>query len=137
MKNQIFCGFEVFVIFYLSCNIYHKFCHIVYEGTYCCLLNIIKCILGQYIGSTRVSFMTQQAKRIITGLMEYYVEHPEMLPYSQRRRYKKNLSEHNEELIYFIADYVGGMTDRMAKKKYDEITSSDTKWSNEYSSGLN
>lgn len=108
-----------------------------YDDTYCCLLNIIKCIFGQYIGSTRVNFMTQQAKKIVTGLMEYYVEHPEMLPYSQRRRYKKNLSERNEELIYFIADYVGGMTDRMAKKKYDEITSSDTKWSNEYSSGLN
>jgi len=108
-----------------------------FDDTYCCLLNIIGCIGSQYICSTRVNFMTQQAKKIITGLMEYYVAHPEMLPYSQRKRYKKDLSVRNDELLYFIADYVGGMTDRMAKKKYDEITSSDTKWSNEYSSGLN
>ena len=108
-----------------------------FGDTYGCLLNIISCIFSQYITSTRVSFMTQQAKKIVTGLMDYYINHPEMLPYSQRRRYTKNLNECTEELIYFIADYVGGMTDRMAKKKYDEITSSDTKWSNEYSSGLN
>ena len=107
-----------------------------FDDTYCCLLNMIGCITSQYIGSTRVNFMTQQAKKIVTGLMEYYVKHPEMLPDSQRRRYKKNLKERNDELRYFIADYVGGMTDRMAKKKYDEIMSSDTKWSNEYSSGL-
>lgn len=108
-----------------------------FDDRYGCLLNIIKCINSQYIGSTRVNFMTQQAKKIVTGLMKYYVEHPEMLPYSQRKRYKKDLKKQNNELLYFIADYVGGMTDRMAKKKYDEITSSDTKWSNEYSSGLN
>lgn len=108
-----------------------------FDDTYCCLLNIIKCIGSQYIGSTRVNFMTQRAKKIVTELMNYYIGHPEMLPYSQRRRYKKNLTVHNDELSYFIADYVSGMTDRMAKKKYDEIVSSDTKWSNEYSSGLN
>ena len=107
-----------------------------FSDTYCCLLNIISCIGTQYIGSTRVNFMTQQAKKIVTGLMTYYVAHPDMLPYSQRRRYKKNLSSRDDDLLYFIADYVGGMTDRMAKKKYDEIVSSDTKWSNEYSSGL-
>lgn len=114
-----------------------KYDYYSFYDTYCCLLNIINCIFSQYICSTRVSYMTQQAKKIVTGLMEYYVAHPEMLPYSQRKRYKKDLKKPNNELLYFIADYVGGMTDRMAKKKYDEIMSSDTKWSNEYSSGLN
>lgn len=43
------------------------------------------------------------------------------------------------ELIYdviilrIIVDYVSGMTDRMAEKKYDEILSSSTNWSKEYS----
>ena len=108
-----------------------------FDDTYCCLLNIIKCIFGQYIGSTRVNFMTQKAKKIVTGLMEYYIAHPEMLPYSQRKRFKKDPLANMDEYKYFVADYVAGMTDRMAKKKYDEIMSSDTKWSNEYSSGLN
>lgn len=31
-----------------------------------------------------------------------------------------------------IADYVSGMTDRMAEKKYNEICSSSTRWSKEY-----
>lgn len=109
----------------------------LFDDTYCCLLNIIKCIFGQYIGSTRVNFMTQKAKKIVTGLMEYYIAHPEMLPYSQRKRFKKDPLANMDEYKYFVADYVAGMTDRMAKKKYDEIMSSDTKWSNEYSSGLN
>lgn len=43
------------------------------------------------------------------------------------------------ELVYdiivlrIIADYVSGMTDRMAEKKYNEILSSSTNWSKEYS----
>lgn len=43
------------------------------------------------------------------------------------------------ELVYdviilrIIVDYVSGMTDRMAEKKYDEILSSSTNWSKEYS----
>ena len=32
-----------------------------------------------------------------------------------------------------VADYIASLTDRMAIKKYDEITSSNTKWSKEYS----
>lgn len=43
------------------------------------------------------------------------------------------------ELVYdviilrIIVDYVAGMTDRMAEKKYNEIISSSTNWSKEYS----
>lgn len=112
-----------------------------FDDRYGCLLNIIKCINSQYIGSTRVNFMTQQAKKIVKELLEYYTNHPNMLPYSQRKKFRrdKTIKEITEDFgaLYCIADYIGGMTDRMAKKKYDEITSSDTKWSNEYSSGLN
>jgi dGTP triphosphohydrolase len=32
-----------------------------------------------------------------------------------------------------VADYIASLTDRMAIKKYDEIETSNTKWSKEYS----
>lgn len=110
-----------------------------FDDRYCCLLNIIGCIGTQYIKSTRVNFMTQQAKKIVTTLLDYYSKNPEMLPYSQRKRFKWDDSgpiKKNSDAMYAIVDYIAGMTDRMAKKKYDEIMSSDTKWSNEYSNGL-
>lgn len=110
-----------------------------FDDRYCCLLNIIGCIGTQYIKSTRVNFMTQQAKKIVTTLLDYYSKNPEMLPYSQRKRFKWDDSgpiKKNSDAMYAIVDYIAGMTDRMAKKKYDEIISSDTKWSNEYSNGL-
>lgn len=75
--------------------------------------------------------------------MQYYQENPHMLPYSQRKHFKnienfkKNQTiDKDSKEMYHIVDYVAGMTNRMAKKKYDEIKSSDTKWSNDYSSGL-
>ena len=36
-------------------------------------------------------------------------------------------------ILRVIADYVSGMTDRMAEMKYNEICSSGTQWSKEYS----
>jgi predicted deoxyguanosinetriphosphate triphosphohydrolase len=111
-----------------------------FDDVYSCLLNIIGVIFTQYIKSTRVSFMEEKAKSIVKTLLTYYCDHPDMLPHSQRTRlnWKKEgaITIKDHEALYFIVDYVAGMTDRMAKKKYDEIVSSDTKWSNEYSSGL-
>ena len=114
-----------------------------FDDTYCCLLNIIGCIRSQYIGSTRVNFMTQTSDEIVSVLLQYYQKYPQMLPYSHRKHFP-NVEEYkgdkivniNSDEMYYIVDYVAGMTDRMAKKKYDEIKSSDTKWSNDYSSGL-
>ena len=106
-----------------------------FDNTYCCLLNITKCIMDQYIRSTRVKFMGQQADKIVAKLMEYYVEHPDMISYTQRKRYDKEVKlgdDDESNKLYHIADYVGGMTDRMAKKKYDEILSSETVWSKEF-----
>ena len=120
-----------------------------YNNAYGCLLNIIKIVLDEFIDSTRVRFMKHTANEIVTELLDYYVEHPEMLPYSQRNRLNKQqyclsveevpeMSEADrvilskKNIIRVVADYVAGMTDRMAKLKYDEIKSSDTKWRNQY-----
>ena len=50
----------------------------------------------------------------------------------------KNVIESNNQFavdaikLRVVADYVSGMTDRMAEKKYNEICSSSTHWSKEY-----
>lgn len=121
-----------------------------FEQKYNCLLYLIDCIFAEFIQSTRIKFMKYTAQEIITTLLEYYYEHPDMLPFAYRNRYNQkqyelamddNIPEvsHEEYTRHAhvckaraAADYVADMTDRMAKLKYDEITSSDTKWSNTY-----
>lgn len=170
-------------------------------------------IYDEYIGSTRIQFMTQKADIIVNKLLDFYYNNPQMLPLKQRKRieFETSLSRirnrttellkqyyidriaeaihedksiennhHNFEkihkLIYIkvknltgiefktfsaenyekmesaicelidsniqfatdairlrvIADYISGMTDRMAEKKYNEICSSSTQWSKAY-----
>lgn len=125
-----------------------------FDQKYNCMLYIFDFIGEEFINSTRVKFMKHTAQEIISTLLEYYYKHPDMLPYTYRNRYNTqqyNLSiEDNKPEITdekysrhadrckarAVADYVAYMTDRMAKLKYDEIKSSDSKWSNNYSTNL-
>lgn len=126
-----------------------------FSQKYNCMLYIIsKIIKDEFIFSTRVKFMTYTANEIITTLLNYYYENPDMLPNTYRVRYnesqynlavKMNIPEVdiNKSAKYAdscraraAADYVADMTDRMAKLKYDEIKSSDTKWSNAYAMNM-
>ena len=45
----------------------------------------------------------------------------------------KNFFVNRVIVLRIIVDYISGMTDRMAEKKYNEIVSSSTNWSKEYS----
>lgn len=117
---------------------------------YDCLLNIFEFINDEFIGSTRVKFMKHTAQDIISRLMDYYVKHPDMLPFNQRKEYNKMqfeliknrrvpevLSENytkefNSVRARAVADYVASMTDRMSKLKYDEIVSSESRWSDSF-----
>lgn len=121
-----------------------------FKQKYNCLLYLIDSIVDEFIKSTRVKFMKYTAEEIITTLLEYYYEHPDMLPFAYRVRYNHkqyelamddNIPEVSHEKYTrhahvckarAAADYVADMTDRMAKLKYDEIKSSDAKWSNTY-----
>lgn len=125
-----------------------------FDSKYNCMLYINDCIMDEFIRSTRVKFMKHTAQEIITTLLDYYYDHPDMLPFVYRKRYNKhqyalamqdNIPEvANEDYTRHAhickaraaADYVADMTDRMAKLKYDEIKSSDTKWSNTYANKL-
>ena len=117
---------------------------------YDCMLNIFEFINDEFIGSTRVKFMKHTAQDIIFKLMDYYVKHPDMLPFNQRKEYNKMqfelkkdrrvpevLSENytkefNSVRARAVADYVASMTDRMSKLKYDEIVSSESRWSDSF-----
>lgn len=55
-----------------------------------------------------------------------------------KEKVKKEMAEHSQLVsdaikLRVVADYVSGMTDRMAEKKYNEICSSSTYWSKAYS----
>ena len=125
-----------------------------FASKYNCLLYIFDFIGDEFIKSTRVKFMKHTAQDIIRTLLEYYYDHPDMLPFDYRNRYNKrqyalamkdNIPEITDEKYTchanqckarIVADYVANMTDRMAKLKYDEIKSSDTRWSNAYGASL-
>lgn len=129
-------------------------CGYDFKQNYNCMLYLFDCVVDEFINSTRVKFMKHTAQKIITTLLDYYCAHPDMLPFVYRNSYNKrqyalamkdNIPEvdHNEYIrdayvckVRAAADYVADMTDRMAKLKYDEIKSSDTKWSNTYATNL-
>lgn len=178
-----------------------------YNGDYAVAAKYVNdFIYSQYIDSTRIKFMTQKAKQIVKHLMDFFHEHPEMLPIKQRKRIEfeinftqkrnsirdllveyyidflqnnhsvkgketvfsifekhapncekekynplfdlkkegqqkllKNVFQDYREIINdvirlrVIADYISGMTDRLAEKKYNEIFSSTTSWTKEFS----
>ena len=58
---------------------------------------------------------TQKSERIMTGLFEHYVAHPDHLP----RAYQSRLDEDGLERT--VADYLAGMTDRFAAEDYRQI----------------
>ncbi len=125
-----------------------------FDQKYNCLLYVFDFIRTEFIQSTRVKFMKYTANEIVNTLLEYYYEYPDMLPFTYRSRYNQsqyklanqdNIPEVTDEKYKndanvckarAVADYVANMTDRMAKLKFDEIKSSDSKWSNSYSTGL-
>ncbi len=99
------------------------------DTNYGCMLNIIKVTIDEFIGSTRVKFMKHTADEIVRTLLEYYVEHPDMLPYAQRndlneKQYhtvEQEVPEISEKdrrdsieknIVRSVVDYVAAMTDR-------------------------
>ena len=67
--------------------------------------------------SPEVKRELDKGKGIVKALFEYYAEHPEEIPF-----YEKYLSLWGEyDPVQASVDYVAGMTDRYAIKKYEEI----------------
>ncbi len=64
-----------------------------------------------YIGSVAKS-EEDKAIGVLRGLFQYYLEHPEEMP--------AEFKEGEDELRVRVCDYIAGMTDRYALKKYEE-----------------
>lgn len=72
---------------------------------------------------TEVNRMTANAKKVVSGLFDFYMENPSCLP-RERSLVAQGILEKgsgNKELAVLISDYIAGMTDRFAIKEYEEL----------------
>lgn len=68
----------------------------------------------------RVLRMAQKGKRIVVGMFEEFVRHPELLP----DRYRARVEVQGRERV--VCDYIAGMTDRFAREEYLRLFQPDT-----------
>lgn len=72
---------------------------------------------------TEVNRMTANAKKVVSGLFDFYMENPNCLPKERsliaQEILTKNASE--KELAILVSDYIAGMTDRFAIREYEEL----------------
>ncbi|NBV05631.1 MAG: deoxyguanosinetriphosphate triphosphohydrolase [Proteobacteria bacterium] len=66
-----------------------------------------------------VNRMTVNAKKIVSGLFDFYIEKPSYLP-DERAEVALQISD-QKTLAIFISDYIAGMTDRYAIKEFKEL----------------
>ena len=57
-----------------------------------------------------------KAINMITNLYEYYIRHEELLP----EQFKSNMEAGKATLEQTVCDYIAGMTDTYAVKKFEE-----------------
>jgi dGTPase len=66
-----------------------------------------------------VNRMTANAKKIVSGLFDFYMESPNCLP---DERALEAVKINNEKILaILVSDYVAGMTDRYAIKEFEEL----------------
>jgi dGTPase len=66
-----------------------------------------------------VNRMTANAKKIISGLFDFYMESPSCLP--DERALEAVKINNQKILAILVSDYVAGMTDRYAIKEFEEL----------------
>ncbi len=66
-----------------------------------------------------VNRMTANAKKIISGLFDYYMSSPSCLP-DERAELAIKISD-QKTLAILISDYIAGMTDRYAIREFEEL----------------
>lgn len=66
-----------------------------------------------------VNRMTASAKKIVSGLFDFYMNSPICLP-DKHAEIAVNLSD-KKDLAILISDYIAGMTDRYAIKEFEEL----------------
>jgi dGTPase len=68
-----------------------------------------------------VNDMTNNARKVISGLFDFYMSSPNQLPQDQRALAKKITDK--KQLAILISDYIAGMTDRFAIREFENIKS--------------
>jgi len=66
-----------------------------------------------------VNRMTADAKKIISGLFDFYLNSPSLLP-DERAEVAIKIKD-QKQLAILISDYIAGMTDRYAIKEFEEL----------------
>ena len=66
-----------------------------------------------------VNRMTANAKKIVSGLFDFYMESPSCLP--DERALVASKINNEKILAILVSDYVAGMTDRYAIKEFEEL----------------
>lgn len=66
-----------------------------------------------------VNKMTQNAKKVISGLFDFYFEDPLKLPDDEQNDLQK--ISNKKELAIIVSDYIAGMTDRFAIKEFRRL----------------
>jgi dGTPase len=65
-----------------------------------------------------VNRMTANAKKIVSALFDFYMKHPNSMPYEGEAAVKFS---GEADLAILVSDYIAGMTDRYAIKKFEEL----------------
>lgn len=70
-----------------------------------------------------VNRMTANAKKVISGLFDFYMENPGCLPNRHGETALKIRQENlgQQQLAVLISDYIAGMTDRYAMREFEEL----------------
>ena len=70
----------------------------------------------------QVNKMSENAKKVITGLFERFLEKPDLLPEKHRQKALLSKDRYNEKAYArVISDYIAGMTDRYAALEHDRV----------------
>jgi dGTPase len=80
-----------------------------------CVKGIKKFLYNKLYLDPKLKAMSQTANKIITTIFESLNNNPKLMP----QRYQEMILTEEKQIV--IADYIAGMTDRYAEKKYEEL----------------
>ena len=78
-----------------------------------------KFLMANMYRHSTVNRMTANAKKVISGLFDYYMNSPSCLP-DERAEVAIKIKD-QKTLAILISDYIAGMTDRYAIKEFEEL----------------
>ena len=82
----------------------------------------LRCFLRQYMYHHRhVEETMQQGQKVIDYLFHYWRKNPQSLPEPWQTRWRDAAALSQAQAARVLCDYIAGMTDRFAKKTYEDI----------------